>query len=651
MARHSIQLGFQEDFDASADPADWMNPDFEPSPDDGWRPPWIAGPVGVGPWSSMEDRGIPLLADHVEGFVAVVAQFTGPSAAGFEAANDVYHLPMHESRRRSADTIVNFDAILRDDDSLSTIMPPAGDDFVSVVLDLGQYRTGHVVLDIADAAGNEIIDLIYAEEIQTDGFPLLLPESSHCEEATADRYRCRAGAQRWETFAFNGMRYAMVIFRQLTRPLKLRLVGIRQVHADVKDRGCFECSDEQLNQIWRVARETQRNCLFDAFVDCPWREQAMWWGDGRVQSRVTLHAFGDLSILQRGIRLLARSQADDGSLHAHPPADVPGHRLPDFMMTWVASLWDWYCHSGRSELLRECLPAMHRLFGFFEKHESDAGLIGSFEGWWVFLDWADLYRGNYSTVLNLMYLAALRHAAAICRVLNDPRASRYEDKARRLAVSIESHFWDSNEKVWRDGFDQPRSTRIEQISQHANALAILLDLQSEHHARIARECLIAPARSSQTKVVTGSPFFYAYILEAMIAAGHRADAIAIIRDKWGSFLDRGATTFWEMWNVTTQSRCHAWSSSPLYHLSEQVLGVRPTEAGWRRVRIAPFCQGLQYARGVVPSPLGDVQVEWERTSRGDLAVRLDIPSDMEAQFVAPDGRTRILPSGAHAFRP
>ena len=57
---------------------------------------------------------------------------------------------------------------------------------------------------------------------------------------------------------------------------------------------------------------------FDALVDCPWREQAQWWGDARVQSLVMVYAFGDVSLLERGIRQVAQSQASDGSLHAHP---------------------------------------------------------------------------------------------------------------------------------------------------------------------------------------------------------------------------------------------------------------------------------------------------------------------------------------------
>ena len=91
----------------------------------------------------------------------------------------------------------------------------------------------------------------------------------------------------------------------------------------------------------------------------------MWWGDARVQAKVTAFAFGDVSVFERGIRLMARSQGPDGSLHSHPPADIPGHRLPDFMLTWVCSLLDYHQYTGRSSLLKEMMPTVNRLLEFF----------------------------------------------------------------------------------------------------------------------------------------------------------------------------------------------------------------------------------------------------------------------------------------------
>jgi hypothetical protein len=124
----------------------------------------------------------------------------------------------------------------------------------------------------------------------------------------------------------------------------------------------------------------------------------------------------------------------------------------------------------------------------------------------------------------------------------------------------------------------------------------------------------------------------------------------VIRDKWSSMIDAGAVTFWELWDVTYQSRCHAWSASPLYHLSEQVLGVMPIAPGWRQVRVAPLCENIDFARGTVPSPLGLIRVEWQRAGDDQLAVQAEIPDGVVAEFVTPSGQTRELRTGAQQFR-
>jgi len=653
VVRFTIQLGFQEHFDADADPADWMSPDYEPTEEAGWKDP-ESWPAGYHPWLHMEPRGVPLLADHQHNFAAVVAQFRGENARGYKITDNVYHFVCTEDRKRDDDAIENPAAMLETSDAVTTIKPPSDGEFVAAVLDLGQYRTGHFQLDIAQAAGDEIIDTIYAEVLDKKEFVQIVgadPESVGSHVATADRYRCRPGAQTWETFAFRGMKYVALILRNITQPLQIKHVGVRQVHAHVEDIGSFECSDEKLNQIWHVGRETQRNCLFDAFVDCPWREQAMWWGDARVQSRVTAYAFGDSSVLERGIRLMARGQASDGSLHSHPPSDEPHHRLPDFMMTWVGSLWDYYFQTGRSQLLKESLPTLHRLFEFFAKHEVADGLMGNFDGWWVFLDWVPLYKGNYSGVLNMMYLQATRYAAAICEVVGESKAATmYSKRADALTASIVKYFWDDREKCFRDGWDAATKESVEQISQHMNTMAILLGVKRDARLKLAQNVLLKGAKQRKGgKILAASPFFYAYVLEALVEAGCRAEAIGIIREKWGAMIDAGATTFWEMWDVTVESHCHAWSASPVYHLMQQVLGVSPTEPGWKSVRIAPVPEELEFAKGTVPTPHGPIRVEWEKAGEDQLAVRIDIPPGIRAEFVSSLGDSRTLKTGKNEF--
>jgi alpha-L-rhamnosidase len=656
-ARLSMQLGFQEHFDADADPTDWQLPTSTADEADGWLPAHVVGPVGHNPWLLMEPRGVPLLADHVESFVGVLGQFRGENPRGYKVAEDVYHLVDPAECKKDDDAVPTAAAMLADDDAATEVPPPPEGEFVAVTLDLSTYRTGHLIIDVADAAGDEFIDVLFCEQLEPrSAMPMLLPIDDNSRESRSLRYRCRPGKQRWESFFYYGMRYALVVFRNVeSSPLKVRRLAVRQVHAAFPDderegAGSFTCSDERLNQIWTVGVNTQLNCAFDAFVDCPGREQAMWWGDSRVQARVTAFAFGDATLLERGIRLVAQSQTATGTLHAHPPADVPRHQLPDFMMTWVGTLRDHWQLTGRTDLVTECLPTMHRLFEFLSSHDSPDGLVGGFDGFWMFLDWVPIFKGDHSAPFNLLYLQSLRWAAELCRLCRDGAAAGYDERAARVQSAVERAFWDEKLKCWRDGFDAAAGKPVEQVSQHTNALAILLGIKPETHAEIAREVLLKSARSKRTKTITASPFFYTYVLEALERQGLAAEVIGLVRDKWGeAFIDDGATTFYEMWTVTIESRCHAWSASPVYHLMQTALGVTPTAPGWGSVRIAPVPETLEFARGVVPTPHGPLRVEWEKGGEDQLVVRIEVPEGLSAEFVSPDGQRQQLDAGTNEF--
>ena len=84
---------------------------------------------------------------------------------------------------------------------------------------------------------------------------------------------------------------------------------------------------------------------------------------------------------------------------------------------------------------------------------------------------------------------------------------------------------------------------------------------------------------------------------------------------------------------------HAWGGTPLVQLSRRVLGLEPIEPGWRRARLKPFPLDLQWARGVVPTPHGDVPIAWERRD-GVIVAHVASSEGME---IVVDGGRQVAP--------
>jgi hypothetical protein len=621
VARFSADQGFQEHFDADADPADWTAPEFVASEEGGWKPPVVVAAAGGHPWVALHPRGAPLLVDELLPFAAMLAEFTGENARGYKVAEDVYHLPLQEARKKVKATFEAPEALLRDDDTVTTLPAPVDGHFHLAVFDLSQMRTGHIVIDV-DASGDEIIDILYLQEVDKSSAPLLRPDEA---SSPADRYRCRPGVQRWESFSPRGFRYAALIFRNVEQPLRIRYVGLRTVQAAVDWSGELETSEAQLGAIYRAGVETLRACALDAYVDSPALTQSQQWFDAHLTSRAVLYAASDVSLLERGILQVAQSQGPDGSLHAHPPSDDPHARSPEAMCAWITSLWEQYQYTGHTHLLRDCQPTLDKLLDFlantFPPLKDDAKVAATA---WV----------------SLLYLQALRHAASIYGVLAlSAKSDPLLHKATALAQSIETTFWDPKAKAWKD----PAADQTIVLS----ALALQLKLRPDPDSALAKELLHKPLMARRGKSL--SPALTAYALDALVQADCRSEALEIIQSRWGAMLDRGASTLWQHWDGADGSRAAGAAASPVYLLPQLVLGVSPMSAGWKRLRIRPLVGALEFARGVVPSPLGLIRVEWEKVGEDQLAVRVELPDGMEAEFIGPLGETRALESGASEF--
>ena len=72
-----------------------------------------------------------------------------------------------------------------------------------------------------------------------------------------------------------------------------------------------------------------------------------------------------------------------------------------------------------------------------------------------------------------------------------------------------------------------------------------------------------------------TPYMHFYYLLALIRVGYKDKAKKHMVEYWGSMLDAGADTFWEMWDPADptaspyggsviNSYCHAWSCAPAY---------------------------------------------------------------------------------------
>jgi hypothetical protein len=399
-----------------------------------------------------------------------------------------------------------------------------------------------------------------------------------------------------------------------------------------------------------MGAETLQLCMHDGYEDCPSREQRQWVGDAYVEMLVNFAAFGDTRLAAKLLRQVAQSQRADGMTHMATPGDVPGswtEFIPDYCLYWVMTIGEYVRYTGDVALARELFPSVTRAMAWFERHLDEHGLLADVPGW-VFIDWAEVDRWGECAALNALYCHALGHAAQIARWSGAGReAARYKALAAAVRRALNRRLWDNKRGVYVDARTGDRRSR--RVSQQTNAMFIAYDIAprprwprilaavtDEDRLRVTSTGpgdLSVRDFDEDRQVVLAQPFFMHHLHRALAKAGEQRLLTENVRRRWGAMLEAGATTFWEHWHGK-DSQCHAWSATPTFDLSTEVLGVHPLEPGFQRFLVAPKPAGLDWARGIFPSVKGDIAVSWDRRRRS-FRLTVDVPPATAVQMVVP----------------
>ena len=422
-----------------------------------------------------------------------------------------------------------------------------------------------------------------------------------------------------QEYGQTGFRFARIDLLDDARVLDivaLRAVTLMQPRERV---GSFSCSDERLNEIWKVGADTVHLCMQDFIWDGIKRDRLVWLGDLHPEVMVISTVFGDDVLVPQSLDW------------ARDKTPLPGwmNDMMSYSMWWIFIQHDWYFHHGDREYLEAQRDYLLQLLYIFNEGIGEEGKSKLAA---TFLDWASVHKTEaVDAGVHALLSMAMERGAILCDILDEPAAA---DRARlsvqRLRVAMPQLPTDSKQ------------------ASALMALAYFYDA-TEVNARVLAD---DPLEGLST-------FYGYYVLQARAAAGDYAGALDVIRKYWGGMLDIGATSFWEHFDVAwlenasridelpkegqrdlhkeygdhcyvghRHSFCHGWAAGPTAWLSEHVLGIRPLEVGCARVLVVPHMEDLEWTEGTFPTPHGTISVRHEKVD-GETISRIDAPSGVE----------------------
>ena len=513
----------------------------------------------------------------------------------------------------------------------------------TVIFDFGQNMVGVPRIRIPAIAGQEI-RIRYAEALHKGTF-----YTDNYRSAISTDYFLpdNTGIIEYQpTFTYHGYRYVEIKgFDTSETPAKDWVTALVQ-HSDVALHFNFESSHAKLNQLSRNIVWGLRGNFFDIPLDCPQRDERLGWtGDAQVFATPSMYMADVYGFWSAWLESMREEQRNDGS--------IP-HYIPFVeWINWTSSgwgdaatiiPWELYVLTGDQTILEDNYEMMSRWLAY---HESQSN--GHISGMQTFGDWLQPYpraegnQGNRGDT-DFELISTAFHARSVDITRNAAEVLGKESDVRQLAI-LHSQI----RTAFRNRFfDEQLRPRQGEATQTSYLLGLAFGLFGAEEKELAQDHLVELIERANLHLRTG--FLGTPLLTSVLQEAGRSDLAYELLLKetypsWFHSINNGATTTWERWDSYSltegfnpqrmNSLNHYAYGSVSRWFYEGILGITPTEPGFRAIRIEPqFSTRLTSARGGYPTPQGEVLVDWQ-ISDGVLEMSFTVPKNTLADVVLP----------------
>ena len=386
-------------------------------------------------------------------------------------------------------------------------------------------------------------------------------------------------------------------------------VSLKTVTASHRTENCdqtgfIKTSDGELNRILDTAIYTAFVCAQDGFIyDGIKRDRLVWSGDLNTEILTLSYTYGCIENIKNSLIMLRNET----------PSDRWMNNIPTYSLWWVLNLCDYVMLSGDVAFYDECRPYVSGILANLDRCTDEGGHAdfsrgGMNAGMEFFLDWQSFKTENAKPGALSLIVYCLKKLLAL---------GRCEQEEAELVRSII--------------YKLSPNLKVPVTMKQTRAMQIMAGAGTDG----AREFLENGGAEGF------STFMMYFIMKAGTAVG--ADILPLAKRYYSAMLDRGATTFWEDFDINwlegsgrideindgslsdihadygafcyknlRHSLCHGWSSGIVAWAFEELLGLKVLEPGFRKISISPDLSATEYIEAAIPTPRGVITVSAKR---------------------------------------
>ncbi len=540
-----------------------------------------------------------------------------------------------------------------------------------IILDFKQNIAGYIEFKI-NANGGEKITLCCGEMLDKNG-ELTLKNIQCVSKKKATplqkiEYICKAGENHYKTkFAIFGFQYV-----EVDTDIKINADDFTAiaVYSDLEETGCFDSSNQLLNQFVKNTMWSLKNNSADVPTDCPTRERHGWTGDSQIFCESAGYLMNYLPFAKKHLNDVYDWQRKDGCL----PQIAPAGGVDFYMYTMNGSVgwadagvlipyryWKLFCDDSiivnnydkmaryARFMMKRCgkLGLMAKPLGLKGEAKNYAVNAGQSYGEWA--EPADVYPNKWtdmvaphpevSTAYTSYIMSLMAEIAEYLGKTEDAKLyKKYADKV----------------KLAYQALVETKDYSLDTDRQAQLVRPLYFNLLNKEQAAFAKGRLIKALENYGWRIGTGflSTSFILYVL-ADIDVKY---AYKLLENEempgWLFMPKMGATTIWESWEGTAAqggiaSLNHYSKGAVCEWLFNSMCGIKVT--GDNHFTIVPTPGGnFSYANAEYKSVFGIVKSGWKKTKDG-YTYEIEIPSNTTAEIILPDGKQESVSAGRYNF--
>lgn len=526
----------------------------------------------------------------------------------------------------------------------------------SYVLDFGQNMQGVVRMDTKGKAGTSYL-IEYSELVDEKSGDIWAATTYHYPKST---YTLSGGEDTFmPRFFYCGFRYVRVTASDgsAINPDDFTACFLSE---DLDQTGDFSSSSERLNQIYEMYLRTQKSCIIGSvYAGCPGREKVCWTGDASVTKEAVLLSMSDIHGSESCMELMWHNIQPSGA-----PINLMFHTKlaaedDNWDYAWTSAYfvfpYEVYMTTGDTYYIEKYYEQMLDLFDFYTKvRNTDQEHIKTGRA----TDW--LGYDNQEHLVDYRYLDTTYYYYN-GKLLSEMLDAIGVDHSELDALLDE--IYDAIQKAFYDerGYYHGKT-------QTENAMALDLGVVPEEYTDAVLNSLVSACNRVNKTLRTG-----VLGTKSLYDALSQANQHKLLLDmtlnpekcSFGYFLDSGATTFLEHWDVAGEtffsnntpilaqldSQNHVMFGGGLATwMYEGLGGITNSGAGYSTSTFRPGIESeLESARTSITALVGKLTSDW-KMENGNLVWNIEVPANTTATVIIPMASAKsITESGQDIF--